>query len=101
MGVDSSTQSCKVVIIDADSGAVVREGRARHPEGTSVDPDAWWAALQSAIADAGGMDDVLAWSIAGQQHGMVTMDAGGTVCEVEGADAVTGHRRPGPGNSSY
>lgn len=79
MGVDSSTQSCKVVIIDADSGAVVREGRARHPEGTSVDPDAWWTALQSAIADAGGMDDVLAWSIAGQQHGMVTLDAGGTV----------------------
>lgn len=79
MGVDSSTQSCKVVIIDADSGAVLREGRARHPEGTSVDPDAWWTALQSAIADAGGMDDVLAWSIAGQQHGMVTMDAGGTV----------------------
>ena len=30
-GVDSSTQSCKVVIRDADTGALVREGRAVHP----------------------------------------------------------------------
>ena len=34
-GVDSSTQSCKVVVVDAESGAVVREGRAGHPEGTA------------------------------------------------------------------
>ena len=58
MGVDSSTQSCKVVITDAATGAVVREGRASHPNGTEVDPAAWWTALQGAIADAGGLDDV-------------------------------------------
>ncbi|CAN7177034.1 xylulokinase [Microbacterium sp. LjRoot45] len=79
MGVDSSTQSCKVVVVDTASGAIVREGRARHPEGTSVDPDAWWAALQEAIAAAGGLDDVAAWSIGGQQHGMVALDAEGRV----------------------
>ncbi|MEU2205380.1 xylulokinase [Microbacterium oleivorans] len=79
MGVDSSTQSCKVVIVDAATGAVVRSGRASHPDGTSVDPEAWWTALQSAIADAGGIDDVEAWSIGGQQHGMVALDAAGTV----------------------
>ncbi|GAA3938796.1 xylulokinase [Microbacterium soli] len=79
MGVDSSTQSCKVVITDADTGAVVRTGRASHPDGTSVDPQAWWAALQSAITDAGGMADVRAWSIGGQQHGMVALDASGAV----------------------
>ena len=45
-GVDSSTQSCKVVIRDAETGALVREGRAAHPDGTEVHPDAWWAALQ-------------------------------------------------------
>ena len=50
MGVDSSTQSCKVVIVDAASGAIVREGRASHPDGTSVDPEVWWSALQEAIA---------------------------------------------------
>lgn len=79
MGVDSSTQSCKVVIVDAETGAIVREGRASHPDGTSVDPEAWWAALRGAIAAAGGMADVEAWSIGGQQHGMVALDAGGRV----------------------
>ena len=37
-GVDSSTQSCKVVIRDAATGALVRSGRAAHPDGTEVDP---------------------------------------------------------------
>lgn len=78
-GVDSSTQSCKVVILDADTGLLVREGRASHPDGTEVDPEAWWHALQAAIADAGGLDDVAAVSIAGQQHGMVALDAAGRV----------------------
>lgn len=78
-GIDSSTQSCKIVIVDAESGVVARVGRARHPEGTEVDPEAWWDALQSAIAEAGGLDDVAAVSIAGQQHGMVALDADGAV----------------------
>ena len=78
-GVDSSTQSCKVVIRDADTGALVRSGRASHPEGTEVDPAAWWDALQEAIADAGGLDDVAAISIGAQQHGMVVLDVDGAV----------------------
>jgi xylulokinase len=78
-GVDSSTQSCKVVIRDADSGALVRSGRAAHPEGTEVDPEKWWEALQTAVADAGGLDDVAAISIAAQQHGMVVLDIDGRI----------------------
>jgi xylulokinase len=78
-GIDSSTQSCKVVVCDADTGDVVREGRASHPDGTEVDPEAWWAALQTAIAAAGGLDDVGAVSVGGQQHGMVCLDADGAV----------------------
>ena len=78
-GVDSSTQSCKVVIRDADSGEIVATGRASHPEGTEVDPAAWWDALLAAIADAGGLEGVSAISIAGQQHGMVVLDADGGV----------------------
>ena len=78
-GVDSSTQSCKVVVRDLETGALVRSGRAAHPDGTEVDPAAWWAALLAAIADAGGLDDVAAISIAGQQHGMVVLDAEGRV----------------------
>ncbi|GAB3609732.1 FGGY-family carbohydrate kinase [Humibacter ginsengiterrae] len=78
-GVDSSTQSCKVVIRDLETGALVRSGRASHPDGTEVDPAAWWSALGAAIADAGGLDDVAAISIGGQQHGMVVLDAEGRV----------------------
>ncbi len=78
-GVDSSTQSCKVVIRDAATGALVRSGRAPPPEGTEVDPAAWWGALLTAFADAGGFEGVEAISIAGQQHGMVVLDAAGRV----------------------
>ncbi|HTL41353.1 MAG TPA: xylulokinase [Pseudolysinimonas sp.] len=78
-GVDSSTQSCKVVIRDADTGEIVRSGRAGHPDGTEVDPAAWWDALQEALAAAGGLDDVAAISVAGQQHGMVVLDVDGRV----------------------
>ena len=78
-GVDSSTQSCKVVVRDLETGAVVRTGRATHPEGTEVDPNKWWDALQAAIEDAGGLADVAAISVGGQQHGMVVLDEGGSV----------------------
>jgi xylulokinase len=79
LGVDSSTQSCKVVVVDSETGAVVRSGRAPHPDGTSVDPEAWWIALQAAITEAGGLDDVESWAIGGQQHGLVALDAEGRV----------------------
>ena len=78
-GIDSSTQSCKVLVVDADTGVVVRRGRAAHPDGTEVHPDHWWAALQAATADAGGLDDVAAVSVGGQQHGMVALDEDGDV----------------------
>ena len=78
-GVDSSTQSCKVVIRDADTGALVRSGSAPHPDGTAVDPDALWHALHAAIDAAGGLDDVEALAIGGQQHGMVCLDERGEV----------------------
>lgn len=72
-GVDSSTQSTKVLVCDADTGEVVRRGAAPHPEGTEVHPDAWEQALDAACAD-GLLDGVEALSVAGQQHGMVVLD---------------------------
>jgi xylulokinase len=67
------------VIRDADTGKLVRQGRASHPEGSEVHPDHWWDALQEAIAQAGGLDDVAAISVGGQQHGMVCLDDDGAV----------------------
>ena len=49
-GVDSSTQSCKVVVCDAATGRVVGHGQAPHPDGTEVDPRAWWEAFAAAAA---------------------------------------------------
>lgn len=78
-GVDSSTQSCKVVIRDGVTGELVREGRAAHPDGTEVNPAHWVTALDTAITAAGGLSDVAAISVGGQQHGMVALDSDGTV----------------------
>lgn len=72
-GVDSSTQSCKVVVCDAATGEVVREGRAKHPDGTQVHPDRWWEAYQEAVS-GGLLDGVSAIAVGGQQHGMVALD---------------------------
>jgi len=95
-GVDSSTQSCKVVIRDGVTGELVREGRASHPDGTEVAPKHWVSAFDTAIADAGGLDDVAAISIGGQQHGMVALDETGQVIrdallwnDTRSADAAT------------
>ncbi|MEX0428703.1 xylulokinase [Nocardioides sp. DS6] len=78
-GVDSSTQSCKIVVRDAETGELVRSGSAPHPEGTEVHPDVWWSALQDAAAAAGGLDDVAALAVGGQQHGMVCLEESGAV----------------------
>ncbi|MCU1632948.1 MAG: putative xylulokinase [Micrococcaceae bacterium] len=79
-GVDSSTQSCKVVVVDTLTGADIRSGRALHPEGTEVDPESWWQALLTALVAGNGLgNDVDALSIAGQQHGMVLLGRDGRV----------------------
>jgi xylulokinase len=76
-GVDSSTQSTKVVLCDAADGTVVGAGSAPHPPGTEVDPQAWWDALQRAGHRL--LDRAAAIAIAGQQHGSVVVDSHGKV----------------------
>lgn len=79
LGIDSSTQSTKALVVDAESGDVVSESRVAHPEGTEIDPRHWWragcAAIGSAVAKAPG--PVGAVAVAGQQHGMVALDSAG------------------------
>jgi xylulokinase len=79
LGVDSSTQACKVVAYDSSSQQIIRESRAQHRNGTEADPEMWWDALLAAIKDCGGFSGVSAISIAGQQHGMVLLDKDGKV----------------------
>ena len=75
-GVDCSTQNTKVVVCDTDTGEIVREGRAGHPDLTEVDARVWWQAWEQ--ASAGILDGVEAVSVAGQQHGMVLVDETGS-----------------------
>lgn len=75
LGVDSSTQSTKAVLVDADDGTVVAHRSASHPPGTEVDPRAWRAAFDAAAE--GLLDRADAVSVAGQQHGLVALDADG------------------------
>ncbi|RKQ34132.1 xylulokinase [Kocuria tytonis] len=76
VGIDSSTQSCKVVVVDAGSGETVARASAPHPDGTSVAPRAWLAALRTAWREAGVAQrrDVIGVAVGGQQHGMVAVD---------------------------
>jgi len=79
IGVDSSTQSVKVVLRDAHTGVLLAQASRPHPDGTEVDPQSWWLALQAALEEVGGLAGVSAISIAGQQHGMVVLDEAGEV----------------------
>ena len=75
LGIDSSTQSTKAVLVDAATGEVVAQASAPHPPGTAVDPRAWLEAFD--IATDGLLARASALSVGGQQHGMVALDAAG------------------------
>lgn len=86
-GVDSSTQSTKVELREIDSGLLVDRTIAPHvhacwePPVSEQDPATWWEALSACFAQLTGADraDVVAMSVAGQQHGLVLVDGDGAV----------------------
>ncbi|MCT1776742.1 xylulokinase [Brachybacterium sp. p3-SID957] len=77
LGIDSSTQSTKALLVDAETGEVQDERRAAHPEGTEVDPRAWLAAVDEAAGPL--LERAEALAVGGQQHGMVLLDEHGDV----------------------
>jgi xylulokinase len=84
-GIDSSTQSTKVEIRDVGTGRTVAVGRSAHrlsggPPVSEQDPAMWWDALIDAFGQVSGhLADVGALSVAGQQHGLVVLDAADAV----------------------
>jgi xylulokinase len=76
-GVDSSTQSTKVLLCRAEDGVIVGDATSPHPDGTECDPELWWRALTS--AGDGLLDRADAIGVAAQQHGMVVLDEAGQV----------------------
>lgn len=75
LGVDSSTQTTKALLIRAEDGVVVAQRRAAHPDGTEVDPRRWLAALDRATSHL--LPRASAVGVAAQQHGMVALDSSG------------------------
>ncbi len=75
LGIDSSTQSTKALLVDSSDGRVVEARSAPHPSGTEIDPRAWLDAVDTAAE--GLLERADAVSVGGQQHGMVALDASG------------------------
>ncbi|MDK1474635.1 xylulokinase [Streptomyces sp. 549] len=80
VGVDSSTQSTKALVVDTATGEVVARGQAPHTVSAQheSDPEQWWQALREALAQCGAAARrASAVSVGGQQHGLVTLGADG------------------------
>ncbi|MFF4749658.1 xylulokinase [Streptomyces sp. NPDC002514] len=82
VGVDTSTQSTKALVVDTATGRVVASGQAPHAvttgAGRESDPRQWWDALCEALRQCGdAAREAAAVSIGGQQHGLVTLDGAG------------------------
>jgi xylulokinase len=81
-GVDCSTQSTKVIVVESETGEIVGTGRAQHTVTGSggareTHPDVWWDAFLGALGQTGLAGQIEAISVAGQQHGLVCLDAAG------------------------
>jgi xylulokinase len=89
IGVDSGTQSTKVLVVDAETGRVLGRGQAPHamvpglkPGESEQDPAVWVSALRTALAAAlreAAIDPgrVAALGVSGQQHGFVPLGPDG------------------------
>lgn len=79
-GIDSSTQSCTVLLRRLEDGAVLAEARARHPDTTPPLsehlPQVWWDALEACLSQLQEhISRIAAISVGGQGHGLVLLDA--------------------------
>src|SRR5580700_2041173 len=91
LGVDSGTQSTKVLVVNANDGAVVGESVRAYglipglpPGAKEQHPRTWRDATRQAILDAlkeakASAGEVAAIGVSGQQHGFVPLDKEGEV----------------------
>ncbi|GCD45984.1 FGGY family carbohydrate kinase [Streptomyces paromomycinus] len=79
-GLDSSSESTRIVVCDADTGAVIRQGYAPHPaeKGHEIDPQAWLMSLGEAAGN-GLLEGVQAIGVSAQQQGLLPLDADGAL----------------------
>ncbi|MFJ5550500.1 FGGY family carbohydrate kinase [Streptomyces sp. NPDC093225] len=83
-GLDSSSAFTRIVVCDTDTGAVLRQGYAAHPQPageakpTETDPQSWLLSLGEA-AGGGLLEGVQAIGVSAQQHGLLPLDAQGAL----------------------
>lgn len=78
-GIDSSTQSCTVMLRHRDTGEILALARAPHPHTTppcsEQHPQAWWDALVPALTELKPWwPRIAALSVGAQGHGLVMLD---------------------------
>ena len=86
LGLDSGTTTCKGLVLEANSGKVLAQASAPHsfidglPGGhVEQDPQTWCDAAERVIQTclekiAGRRNEVVAFGVSAQQHGLVTLD---------------------------
>jgi len=91
IGIDSGTQSTKVLVVDGRSGKVVSEASQAYglieglpPGAKEQHPHTWREATEKSIKKAlklakASKDEVRAIGVSGQQHGFVPLDKSGEV----------------------
>jgi xylulokinase len=115
LGIDVGTSGLKAVLLD-EAGLTVEEATAAYelrspqPGWAEQDPDAWWAALQTALAELWqrGIDpaSIASIGLTGQMHSLAVLNADGEVlcpallwCDQRtGAECVEITDRIGPAN---
>lgn len=78
-GIDSSTQSCTIVLRDLKDGSIIAESRVKHPKTTppcsEQKPEDWWEAMISAFQNLKEyLPRIACISVGGQGHGLVILD---------------------------
>lgn len=76
-GLDSSAEYTRIVVCDADSGAVRSQGHAEH-SGERDDPQSWLVSLGEAAGE-GRLADVAAIGVSAQQQGLIPLDETGAL----------------------
>src|SRR5256714_11249995 len=86
LGLDSGTTTCKGLVLEISSGKVLAQASSPHsfieglPRGhVEQDPQTWYDAaehvIQSCLEKIGERrNEVVAFGVSGQQHGLVTID---------------------------
>lgn len=80
LGAAFGPQTTQVEVRDADSGALVASGSARHQDHgpDAHDPTTWWRSLASAVGQTGERE-IAAISVCGSHPGLVLLDGAGAV----------------------